>query len=185
MNFLPFSVQMFAGHLSTLWENFLFFSSHVPSITLHIERGRSRCVRHRKWETEQREIGPWRKERERFGREGWDRGEKRHQAKETMLSVGLSRPLRRKNFWCFNNPSVWEPGKNQCFRNTEQFVLWKEHLLSEMKHCWVLDGWPMQVLGAKEKGGEKMCQLGFEWKNSWSSRKYLYIWTNVSWLGPN
>lgn len=86
-------------------------------------------------------------------------------AGETMLSMWLSRPLRRKNFWCFNNSSVWEPGKKQnmiCFWNAELFVLWKQPLLSEMKYCWVLDGQKMQLLGAQGKGGGKMWQLGFE-----------------------
>jgi len=45
-------------------------------------------------------------------------------------------------------------------------VLWKKPLLSEMKYCRVLDGQKMQLLGARGKGGGKIYQLGFEFKNS-------------------
>lgn len=72
-------------------------------------------------------------------------------AGETMLSMWLSRPLRRKNFWCFNNSSVWEPGKKQnmiCFWNAELFACgnslcflkWNiaESWMGKKCSCWVL-----------------------------------------------
>lgn len=55
---------VFSGHLSTYRENWKFLFSLVMFHLSHCSfREAEADIRYRKWETEQREIGPWRKER--------------------------------------------------------------------------------------------------------------------------